>query len=455
MINLSFRNSHPMLFCAVAIAGLLVVAAAPARAVTLSVQGRGAALILPLVNTEAGMDSLVTVSGGSAVKIHVRDRYGALVKSFSVYPDGNWVASLSAQAQAATLRSPGSDCVLVGESGSTSVADADMALDFTIGYLEIIQMGIITEETVNEAIESGNCEALVERWNTGAWSTAPNDGLAAPEEMLRATVALIDVGRGALYSLRATALSNFSDIPQHAAPTAPVPNLSTPHDAGTDSGATASRVCYQGQCYEDTWSSPRDAVAAALMTHELLGDYVVDPAINAATTWVINYPMQPYYPEESVMHSARVELAIEDRDGELLVPEGRLCILPTPAEGFFLFCDSTFVFEQEFSLGLIAFNKSIQPDDAPALSRILGVPTQVPSIYHPEFPVAGEARIGFDSMYQPVLVSNSGREYFGRPALGFSLEEYVNGVLQDDSGQRIRANYGGAFELSRKGRVSE
>ena len=65
-------------------------------------------------------------------------------------------------------------------------------------------------------------------------------------------------------------------------------------------------------------------------------------------------------------------------------------------------------------------------------------------------PDAGSVWIGFEVPIPEALRSLSGRTYLGVPVIGFVIQQFTNGYLQDSNGDSIRANYGNAFELSRK-----
>src|SRR5690606_19856785 len=92
-----------------------------------------------------------------------------------------------------------------------------------------------------------------------------------------------------------TALVDYSDRPQHTPPGDALPNLASGHDSGTDAAMTSSRNCSLGICREDTWATPLDAVAAALMTGSSRGDYAIDPNLGASTDVLFHFPLQPYY----------------------------------------------------------------------------------------------------------------------------------------------------------------
>lgn len=423
-----------------------------AKAVNLSPDNQGEALILPIFTTRSGFDTLISVTNTHtgiprAMKVRFRDRDGAELASLNVYLErrDTWTAALSESGGGTIINFPDDSCALMNQGGQPEILSA-LSFPEKEGFVEIFEMGVLV--TSPEGISDiRDCERLRTRWTEGKWSIDPDEDLNEPTGTLRASASLINVERGTMYSVVATALAGFSDIPQHTLPGDPAPNLATAHDAGTDAGTTTSRVCDQQDCYEDQWARPIDAVSAALTAFEVTGEFVIEPEIGASTEWVVIVPTRHYYDEEEPLSITRVNIFVVDRQGK---GQSHPCFLPTrPWE-----CETSYWFDLFRSLETFSFNHDVLELGSVVPSAILGMPHEVhfPTHEHP-LPTAGYARIGLNSPFRS-LQSIDGTHYSGVPFVAIVLQEYVNGVLVGQDNVSQRANYSNAFITSRKNRIS-
>jgi hypothetical protein len=275
-----------------------------------------------------------------------------------------------------------------------------------------------------------------------------------PETQIRGSVWVIQGERGTLYPMPGVALDGFSDIVQHARPEAIGPTLADTHDAGTATGATSSRVCYDGRCLEDTWTRPIDAVAAALMVHSLRGSYSIEPSLGGKSELVLAYPLRLYYEAldgvDSPLATTPLAMGVADRSGAphvLTVCPGT--VTPDRSE----FCMETYLeAEHAESLVLVSFIAQIF-EDAPPESALLGLPRSplLPAnLLFPPLPLSGSFVAVHDRRGAAVLESNGGRRYYGAPALATVLQQVENGNLQGGDGVTQRANYGEASPAVRR-----
>lgn len=418
----------------------------PLGAVEISAGGEGGALVYPLWATSNGHLSVFSVVDGgwmpSAVKLLVRDAQGEARFTANVYLGGaqdSWTASIVALPDGRSrLASTDGSCVLVGDEGTLQPWSGSVELDADHGYIEAIAMG-----TVALGPFDTGCEALIERWTTGAWSQDPNADLLGPNagSSLRGTLNLVHVQKGTAYGIPATALREFSDISQHTLPASPVPDLTSAHDEGTSTGATRSRSCDAQGCVEDTWATPRDAVAAALMVGTIQGEYTHSPSLGGRTDLVFTYPVPKRFgPGGFVLgDTARFDMSTMDREGRLI---GGLifCTPLPPPEG----CAPYWSWEHQKRVGFISFPDQSQQQPFPG--AVLGLPVPGHWVSQPA-PGDGAFRA---SIQGTTLTSNGGRTYRGAPLIGVVLQQFENGNLVGEDGVQQRANYGVVSPMTRR-----
>jgi hypothetical protein len=311
-------------------------------------------------------------------------------------------------------------------------------------------MGTIGDGDIITMIQEFDCAALSAMWDeNGQWSSEPSSGLEPPSGGLRGTAMLINVQRGTLYSFVASALTEFSDIQQHTAPSELIPDLTSAHDEGTENGATKSIVCNESECIEDTWERSVDAVAATLMAHSLSGEFSIESNIGADSEAILTFPLRKIYFDESneSQGHVRIDLFVHDRNGDgergthICAP-----ILDTQP------CNAPYKSSTLDSVNVLSFKNSVTDFESTVISGILA--EEHTSFFpSPEFPIIPES--GQFDFYLPVplpmlLISNSGRHYFGNPVMGVVLQEFTNGHLTNEAGQLVRATYGNVFQLSKK-----
>ncbi len=425
----------------------------PLAAVELSPSGEGGALIFPIWATTNGHLSVLSVVDAQsqtrasglptqAIKLLLRDAQGDLLFSANIYTrtrEDTWAASITRLSDGRSrLASSDDSCVLVGEPGAVAPWSGSVDLEADHGFIEVIAMA-----TFGSQGGDGSCEGLAALWNGGVWSQDPAVDLAATnaDAGLRGTLNLVNVQKGTSYTIPATALREFSDISQHTAPSSGVPDLSSAHDSGTVDNATRSRVCEARQCLEDTWASPRDAVAATLMARKLLGEYSNSPSLAGKSDLVFSYPMRHHYSGGGPPHlgSARLALHTFDREGHWIGGRRPGCPPTPPPQG----CEHFWERLHTASLEALSFPEVSQPDAFP--SAVLGLEIQALGF---EVPAPAEGQ--FQSYFGQHLTSNGGRNYVGMPVIGVVLQQFENGNLISEDGVPQRANYGVAVPMTRQ-----
>ncbi|MEZ5437974.1 MAG: hypothetical protein R3F22_08065 [Lysobacteraceae bacterium] len=457
--------------------GLCVSAPAPAPAVEVNPDGEGQVLILPLWTTTGGHSTLVHLYPAQMVRLRLLDASGSVVLNGNLYTySGVWTAGIGARSGGGSRLHPGANgCLLIESEGGVVPASAPLDIDADYGSAEVIVMGTTDSgvsgtpgDEVRQLIADQDCDGLAARWNSGAWATDPDNGLAAEypsgPPLAAADWSIINVERGVLFDVPDTALVHYSDRTQHTTPGSELPNLASGHDSGTDNAMTHSRNCSAGNCREDTWPTALDAMAAALMTGWSRGDYAIDPNLGASTDAVFHFPLVPYFTarqgaEPHPLSEPRIWMAVFDRlgQGQLplicpgLIPPGETCNF------------SVWRAEEPTQLQTLSFNTTDGGD--PGVSSLLGIPDS----YGPETWVGDQSAI--DSLatlgtfsiwfsedlnggatqdeYQE-LTSNESTRYFGAPVLPVVFQQFVNGTLQGEDGVPQRANYSKAFAPTRR-----
>ena len=427
----------------------------------LSPGNEGQVLIFPYIGALGGNDTLISISSqedAKALKVHFRDRQGNLVLSFNLYLEGqgSWAAALTQTDGQVRLEIPDASCTVPNLTGEGS----SVVVPMTSGFLEVIDMGTITGEEILDAVNTQNCVELVNLWaDSGLWRTDPSSGISPPNGRLRGSASLINVPQGTMYSFVARALTEFSDIQQHSPPEDPLPDLTSAHDVGTNGGETTSWVCSGMACVEDTWSRPVDAVAAAMMAHELQGEFNNASNIGAETEVVLTFPLRSFYAMEShAFHeNPQVLLEIRDRDGRGDDGGARFGCIPELSS----FCRGTWSLQavqpiDALSVDILSFGDLATDAGSVKISELLGEEYTAffPDDFAPSIPESGTFWLGMETDGPATLQSISGKIYFGVPVLGFALQRYTNGYLLNNLGQLVLANYGSAFDLSTKTRIT-
>jgi hypothetical protein len=473
----------------IAIATALGATAPSAQAVMLNARGTGQVLIYPYytVNHQQTLVSVINTTGhGKALKIRFREAYdGRDVANFNVYlgPYDSWVGSVfdtsSDGTGAAAIATNDNSCTVPafplapvpgtlhaltfsnanysqGDYGTPTGTDhgpTDLARTRE-GFFEIIEMGEVVDQASGspktlEAITPVNgvppgCAQVRDAWAaSGYWTTNVSTDLLPPAGGLYGAAGIVDVAQGTLYAYDATAIDGFSDVVQHSAPGDSKPNLST---AITDSAhdiATAYVPIGNTMIKADYTASTAgiDAVSAVLMADTLYNEFDIEPAVGAATDWVVTFPTKQFYvdpalassyaqPFENVFDETSCTSAtpqISDRNN----PPERLLCLPLQ-----LNCDQTSLCHETL---VIAFN-DLAAEDTPTKalsSRIF--PRDVLFTSQGRIPATGNLGLSFPN--GRLLPSANGVVFHGLPGTGFAATNYINANVTPG----VLSNYSGAY----------
>lgn len=464
-----------------------------AQAVHLNPEGLGQVLLYPFYSAEGTNDTYInlvnTTNDYKAVKVRILESMNSKeVLDFNVYlsPWDHWSAVITADANGdgATLTSNDNSCtvplaVSQGQAipfrtfefdGSRvgSTADSVSGVERTReGYVEVIEMGTVTGSVLQAAIKHdqdgvpGNCNLMDTNWSrpSGVWLGDSTEGLGTLSGGLYGYGVLIDVPAGAAGAYDAVAIDNWA-VPgaiSHTAPGSTSPSIGsdadTFYDVFTEGGVVSGEAL-------DGW----DAVSAVLMTASISNDYVLEPTVLAGTDWVVTFPTKREYvngvgspdapftsawnPETSAACET-FEIRYWDREErEPITPIDPTDFSPLPPVGAI----QTFSFCHEANV--LTFNNS----DVLDASERTGVNLDL----EPGFD-NGWAQLDFSAANGHVL-STFDDEFIGLPTIGFAVQRYVNGDLDQASIQpldaggsatgTVRANYGGTIQHKGDVRVS-
>jgi hypothetical protein len=193
----------------------------------------------------------------------------------------------------------------------------------TEGHFEIIEMGVLTNETmdsaaaithVNGELPAGGCAQLIAAWtdpddivddDEGYWlgdyvddndiQLGPFIDMDDPSGGLFGGAAIVNVGNGAMYSYDAKAIDGFSSIEMHAKPGSTTPNLNSGNQL-------TGYVFVDGDTVEHSFyydSNPLergvDAVSYVFMHDSLMNEYTTNANIGGQTEWVVTFPTRHFY----------------------------------------------------------------------------------------------------------------------------------------------------------------
>jgi len=302
--------------------------AGSAQAVYVNSDGTGQVLLYPYYTVENGYETYVSVVNTTNVTKAVKVRFlegmnSQEVLDFNLYlsPHDEWVGKIFKTATGAAIMTPDTSCIagnaLPAESaGGQPFVNYQYSTD-TInngpdrareGYLELIEMGVVTDATLVKAIAHVgpmgarapfDCPAVRTAAKTGG---SLNNGIGiitGPTGGLYGYSSYIAVGSGLRTTVDAVALGDFYGElsgPHHTAPGSLLPTLS---DVGTD-GVLISNGRTTLFTPDGTRSQTVDSVSAVLMRSAIMNDYIVDAGRNSSTNWVVTFPTKRFYVNRTI-----------------------------------------------------------------------------------------------------------------------------------------------------------
>jgi hypothetical protein len=461
------------------------------HAVNLNPNGLGQALIYPYytVRADPGGNAFNTylsvvnaATQAKAVRVRLREgRAAKPVLDFNLFlgPNDVWTGALVPTVDGTRLLTTDTSCTdpaLGADSGSSSTvlgAHAYLndgygdALDRTReGFVEVIEMAALAGASAAAVTHNAtgmpvNCAAV--RGSTNLDTAAPSGGLSG-------TLTLINVNSGLDFTHPATALADLSTRTLLYPAGDPNPSLAS---SEID---PVSVVIANGHVYRSVWTRAQDAVSAVLMHTGWTGEFVLDNATRSLTDFVATLPTRHFYvtpstaeppftvparPQRGEGEPLRIAFFNREEQGAVVtyadfllppnVPGPSLyasaAVAPIRNAAIHMPTDTTrtaVLGSTTFGMGpIVNVNGSFQngwldfqvasPEAANALRSLPGsTRTSV---------ATGEATTGPHA-------------YFGLPLLGFTVRTFSNGTLACSGAGSCQGNYGGAFTLKYRRRIT-
>ena len=292
------------------VAAALMLGVCTAQAdIRIAESGMGDAVYVPYLTVEQGHSSLISVSNHADAASHARviiseAENGQSTLYFDLFlpPGSTWSAALSADADGARLQTSSTICTApaipangvrlrnfnyagtYADGGSSSLARSRS------GALEVIERGALTGQLAT-LTNTLNCQALVGAYTSG--QTSRPDQIVAPTSAIEASVQIVSVAEGRVFSVPGVALQGFVGQPRTELIIAePVDRIFTPiPQVGAQSFVTASE---RGRL-KFALNRGADAISSLFMIESTRGEVYTSPALGAATSWILSFPTKAAY----------------------------------------------------------------------------------------------------------------------------------------------------------------
>lgn len=331
--------------------------AGTAQAVNLNPDGLGQVLIYPYYTTNDGNTTLLSVVNttdqAKAVKVRFKEGYNSReVLDFNLYMSAYdvWVAAIGdgadlgfpSQAGVPHLVIPDTSCTVPYLYGNGIDDGLDFGLqaflpfdysgvnndggpDETVGgplpraaegYFEMIEMGTLINEDTETAKRIGSaqaathvldddgkavpedCQQLVDNWSiingvSGQWLKDRTLDIRRNSGGLFGGAAIINVGRGTMYSYDARAIQGYdeSDGGVHRQPGFSDPSLND----GDQTDAWVFFGTPQNRAVNFFYPRGVDAISAVFMHEFTMNEFNIDPIVQAGSEWILTFPTKSWY----------------------------------------------------------------------------------------------------------------------------------------------------------------
>ena len=282
----------------------------------------GEAVVLPYFTVNNGLNTIMTINNSTtmtkAVKVHFREgKEGKSVLSFNLFlgPNDMWAAGLASSSSSfpdhqgessASLFFVDSSCAPYLNSGQEFLpyeidaesTDTNMART-TEGYIEVIEMGNLDPSSgLGLAANGGyfgsfDCAEIQAAYDGGIWNEDNGDlteQLLPVTGGLSASLGLIDVAEGTMYSLETVAFESFYPAEEGVFHTT-IGDTRIPSLADAD---TSSLVITEGEPVITEWQQGYQAINALLMKYQAEILYDLEPAIAAKTEVIFSMPTKRF-----------------------------------------------------------------------------------------------------------------------------------------------------------------
>ncbi len=343
-----FKKNKIASSVAIGILGALGIIAS-AQAVHLNSDGTGQVLLFPYFNAQQGYVTNINLVNSSddtkAVKIRFHEGKSSQdILDFNIYlsPEDVWTGSIK---PATDTKGNKIGALTTGDRTCTmpSLASCDdgrceatipfnghdvyqnlTAADTREGFVEVIEMGVVTDASVKAGVVHKNgkpvdCKTVTKAWDSGAFTQgvgAAAKGLAAPTGSLFGSSAILNIAEGTAFALAPVAIDDYSTQAQHYRPDDPdkflLPSLASGNV--TTSSVVVKKPTGESELVVTDWKQITDAclsdgdnltpacgtnpypMAHVLLAPSLMNEYFLDPTLgyDGHTDWVVSFPMKKY-----------------------------------------------------------------------------------------------------------------------------------------------------------------
>ncbi len=327
-MKFDIRKKLVTLAVASAVSGGAMLMAAPAQAMNVSQNGVGEVVLFPYYTVRNGFDTVFTVTNTTdktaILKIRWREALNSReVRDFNVIlsPYDHWSGAVTATTDGAMVRTYDKSCTSPMLTGMTTTAARAAAgakgeVAFTNalfsgsfgdngpatmdrvkeGYFEVFLMGLSSRSTSDTAnvLEYGAKHVNGVPRDCGAVdalflnASAINSYVGAPDNVLKATMFLLNTSNGTAIDVKPTHIEDFQN-------TAPI--VFSPSDLYPDmtSGETSSQALFldDGQGMLATAANSVTTVSSLLMASSVINEFATGGVAN--TSWVLTFPTKHHY----------------------------------------------------------------------------------------------------------------------------------------------------------------
>jgi len=419
-------------------------AASTSQAVFVSPEGTGQVLLFPYYTVQNDFNTSIhvvnTTNQAKALKVRILEgKNSQEVLDFNLYlsPYDVWAGAIDRTENGALIRSVDTSCIAPRQLGAAGepfrnlrfVGDADSGNPdrWREGYVEIIEMGVLTNPAQIAAVTHGpalgdppaDCSLIrTADFNETVEVGPPTGGLFGSGH-------LIAVQQGLRTSYDAVALDAWSAIPVWTPSASLLPTLA-------DVFPSVGDIIVGNDAIEFVAQPGRaiDAVSAVLTQAAIANEYTIDAARDSKTDWVITFPTKRFYvnPEDRVdtspfqnsWNSTTLEACHEiifeyfDREEQSLVP-GAGDFSPTPITPGFNLCKEVNT--------LTLYRSSESAEDA----RLFGAESTFNALAIEDFETGWmdlEFAVSATGSYG-VLFGDNDVDVIGLPVIGFSAMSNV------------------------------
>lgn len=315
---------------------VLFAAAAPAAAVHVNPQGLGQVLLFPYYTVNRQQQTYVSIVNGDtapqAFQLTVREGYnGREVLGLTVFLAGgeSWTATLFASDDIGP--SDGGAALLTADRSCT-LPDIWTQNDGMVGGRPYRRLSTQTLDDGGPQTAARTREGTIEvvalsRFGlpVSGWLAPPEGGTrdcasvreadfaspdlqgGAPLARLIGAAGIIDVGQGTYLSQRPVAIAGFTAKPLIARRGEDTLGLLNDGEADT----VTAHVSVNGREMEAVYPHERavDALSAVLTQAALYNEYLVDPALDAGSDWVVTFPTKRFYTDPALLAPANAAIA--------------------------------------------------------------------------------------------------------------------------------------------------